>query len=73
MFGSNLYWLFKPCKQFFSIFHTPLQKNNGPSLLHVTGAKHRDERVQLAIGFDFAQFPLAEKVARGLPTNNRAK
>ena len=34
MFANNLFCLFRPCKQFFSIFFIPppLQKNNGPSL-----------------------------------------
>ena len=34
MFANNLFCLFRPCKQFFSIFFIPpLQKNNGPSLI----------------------------------------
>ena len=33
VFASNLFYLFRPSKQFFSIFFIPpLQKNNGPSL-----------------------------------------
>lgn len=32
MFASNLFCLFRPCKHFFNIFHTPLQTNNVLSL-----------------------------------------
>ena len=54
MFANNLFCLFRPCKQFFfNIFHPPLQKNNGPSLIQQKYILHWQYTIQYSKKIEF--------------------